>query len=418
MVMQSLACRSQGSGHAGPMTILAVLAMVFSGCASFGRNPTIPSPDVPNPAGASLTGAIPDPGPHRLWSDWRFFIDSSHEKVDVEPQRGARIHLNALKFLESYCTDCLEITDIKNNGDGTIDLTVQITHPFPGHPEYTGFDVKGIIMFQGSHEIPVTPGTADEYLPLYPQSFRLSWRLAGDPEILNADGYTYYWSPWYDSGSTLPVFSYWPGKYSKGTPTANINGFLYFYSNENRHMFEAGETVSRTYHIWLPPGPVTAGYAVDACWQPPDVIPVTDPASDFPITANQPEAYRFKCVYNDGQPITPDWFKVVEGVHHARAEFEIMYCYGYPWVPPKPLWVGVHSEVIDLGWFGYPVAECDKPPDQPTWWCLFGIFYYPPGAPPDGTYQLLAYGRHLWGVPHEKWQFPAFDVVEIVLDTG
>ena len=69
------------------------------------------------------------------------------------PEREGRFHLNALKFLESYCTDCLKIMGIKNNGDGTIDLTVQITHPFKGHPEYTGLDVKGIIMFNGSHAL-------------------------------------------------------------------------------------------------------------------------------------------------------------------------------------------------------------------------------------------------------------------------
>jgi hypothetical protein len=219
------------------------------------------------------------------------------------PVRNARFHLNALKFLEEYCTDCLKIVSLKNNGDSTVDLTVRITHPFPGLPQYTGFDVKGIIMFDGSWE-----REGYQYYPPYPEPFRVSWRKLGDPQLLNADGYTIRWSPWYDSGSDLPIFNYWEGKYATGTPTANVNGYLNFYTHENRHMFYTDGSVNRTYKIWLPPGePVTAGYAVEACWEPPTVTPVTDPASDFPITANQVEAYEFRFVLNNGEPITdPD----------------------------------------------------------------------------------------------------------------
>jgi len=84
----------------------------------------------------------------------RFYFSEDHNSVEAVPKRQARFHLNSLKFLESYCTDCLQITQIKNNGDGTIDLTVRIDHPFNGFPQYTGFDVKGIIMFNGSYEYP------------------------------------------------------------------------------------------------------------------------------------------------------------------------------------------------------------------------------------------------------------------------
>jgi hypothetical protein len=62
--------------------------------------------------------------------------------------------------------------------------------------------------------------------------------------------------------------------------------------------------VTRDYHIYLPPGPLTAGYAVEACWEPPTTTPVIDPANDFPISANQDEPYHFRVVVNNGQPIT------------------------------------------------------------------------------------------------------------------
>jgi hypothetical protein len=189
---------------------------------------------------------------------------------------------------------------ISKNGDGTINLDVRITHPFDDHPEYTGFDVKGIVMFNGSY---VLPWYHYYYHPLADQ-VRLSWSEAGDPEVLNPDGFTGRWCPSWDSGSSLPIFNYWPGKYSNGTPTADINAYLSFYTDEERHMFRCNSSIQRTYHIFLPTGPVVAGYAVEACWEPPIVTPVTDPANDFPYSANQPEPYFFNTVINNGEIIT------------------------------------------------------------------------------------------------------------------
>jgi hypothetical protein len=84
-----------------------------------------------------------------------------------------------------------------------------------------------------------------------------------------------------------------------------LNAFLNFYNDEKRHMFRDDGAVSRTYHIWLPSGqPVIAGYAIEACWEPPSTTPVKDPLSDFPISANQDEAYKFYVNINNGQPIT------------------------------------------------------------------------------------------------------------------
>jgi hypothetical protein len=277
--------------------LIVILGATVVGCAHAGQNPTVPVEErglsSPHPA------AVDRDGSHRLWGEFRLYFDETHTKVDAVPVRSGRFHLNVLKFLEEYCTNCLQITSIHNNGDGTIDLTVRITHPFPGLPQYTGFDVKGIIMFNGSW---THPGYT--YFPPYPEPFRVSWRKLGDPQVLNADGYTLRWSPSYESGLPQPVFNYWEGRYAKGVPTANLNAYLDFYTDENRHMFRETGVVSRTYRIWLPPGPIVAGYAVEACWEPPLVTPVTDPASDFPPTANQPEAYRFYLSLNNGEPIT------------------------------------------------------------------------------------------------------------------
>ena len=160
------------------MTMLITLAVVLLGCASTGDNPVAPTDGDLSMAGAMASNDADVHDPHMLWGQWTLYFNEDHTSVDVVPLRQAGLHLNALKFLESYCADCLKITKIKNNGDSTIDMTVKITHPFAGHPEYTGFDVKGIIMFHGSHKLFITTQT----LPL-PYECMVSWREKGDAEV-------------------------------------------------------------------------------------------------------------------------------------------------------------------------------------------------------------------------------------------
>jgi hypothetical protein len=380
------------------------ITLVIAGCA-------VQSPVVPdhNPLQVSVR---PDPGPHKLWGEWKLYFNSTHDKVEAIPCRQESLHLNAVKFLESYCSNCLKIKGIKNNGDGTVDVTVEITHPFTGFPQYTGFDVKGIIMFKGSHEIPDNLSK----LPLYPQNYLLSWRRLGDPELLNADGFTYYWSPYYDSGSSQPIFKYYPGKYSHGTPTANMNGFLNFYTNENRHMFEVGKSVERVYHIWLPSGPVAAGYAVDGCWEPPTTMPVTNPANDFPYSANEPECYQFSVVINEGNPIETGMCCNIgqSSVYEGRVETNLWYNLNPKYDCPDCRWVGMWNETMKFSKTGYSTDKCDAPPEHPNWRCLgeLDFFNYD-----DGTYQLLAFEYHDFTLePQYKVYFPTFYVFEVVLD--
>ena len=239
---------------------------------------------------------------HMLWGQYKLYFNAAHDEVSVSKKRNGQIHLNALKFLESDCDDCLTVYPPHNNGDGTIDLKVKIKHPFYGFPQYTGFDVKGIVIFDGSLVLDSgPPDTGDCFPPL----FRVSWKEMGDPEVLNPDGYSYRWNLWWDSGNAAPIFNYYQGMYSKGEPNAHLNAYLDFYTHDERHMFSSIGEVERTYTIWLPPGEeVTAGYSIDACWEPPTVTPVTDPLNDFPPSANQSEPYHFNLVVNEGQPIT------------------------------------------------------------------------------------------------------------------
>jgi hypothetical protein len=392
--------------------LLSLLVAIMSGCA---RDPVVPPLNSGEQSVLRADAAVWE-GPYRLWSEYTFYINEKHDKIDVVPRRQGRLHLNTLKFLESYCEDCLKIEYIHNNGDGTIDLTVKITHPFPGHPEYTGFDVKGIVMFDGSEVNEETqPGH-----PLWPQPFRMSWRELGDPELLNADGYTHRWSPWYDSGSDKPIFKYWAGKHSSGTPTANINGFLYFYSNEERHMFECDESVTRTYHISLPPGPVVVGYAVEACWEPPTVTPVVNPATDFPFSANQPEAYHFKFVVNDGNPVTdPDCCNYENWtVHEVRAEIQFWYknLPGYEWMSPDGAYhIMASSSKFSWNPGGWPIDPDDHCDGPDTWYCISGEHFSQWGPAKYKCIGIIHIYKYKISLD-EPMPFPAIDVFEVIVE--
>ncbi len=346
-------------------TLFAITAMIALGCARSSGGPTVPTLPGGDESGAvETTAEAVDAydGPYRLWGEWTFFFNAEHDRVDVVPRRQARMHLNVLVKLEEYCKHCLEITGLENNGDGTVDLTVRITHPFPGLAEYTGFDVKGIIMFDGSYEV------CYDWLDIYelPNPTQISWRELGDPEVLSPDGYTARWTPDWEYAGEMPIFRYWEGKYASGVPNGDLNAYLNFYTHEERHMFTAVSQVERTYTIWLPPGePVVAAYAVEACWEPPLVVPVTDPLVDFPITANQPEPYHLKFIINNGEPITDcDDYPLIMCEYER---LEMKHWAGWPWL----CWQASLYDNEGIAGGHSPLWECDPPEDDVYWPSLF-----------------------------------------------
>jgi hypothetical protein len=140
----------------------------------------------------------------------------------------------------------------------------------------------------------------------------------GDAELVNAEGWTRFWEPGGNNGlwtePDLPIFFYYQGKLATGENIGTMNPFIRYYSNETRHMFEAGETVTRTFIIKPPAtGPIEACYAVYAHWAEADVLPVTDPANDFPPEANSCLPYELE-IYQDGI-IDPDAPPEVQGEH-------------------------------------------------------------------------------------------------------
>jgi hypothetical protein len=197
---------------------------------------------------------------------------------------------------QAPCDNCLWVNKLVNNGDGTVSIDISIRHPYPGNRYYTGFDVRGILHTTTHYEI------KNPYASDHPQYY-LPAVETGDPELLNPDAYIYGqdYSPWAFPTSDPPIFKYQPGGDLGGTfdeDDKEFEGwneawpFINYYSSETRRHFATHETVTRTYHIALPPGDCEFGYTVDACWAKPIKIPVTDVEIDFPMQANTLCAYR------------------------------------------------------------------------------------------------------------------------------
>jgi hypothetical protein len=202
--------------------------------------------------------------------------------VEVVPVRLGELHLNILKFLEvGPCTNCFKIVGFDFPEPGVLDVDIEITHPF-SDLIFTVFDVRGIMMFNANHEFPASGLTMSDY-------------SIGDGALLNAEGYTRLYN-----GSTLGAagdfFSYFKGKFATETvPDADLNGFIRHITDDpanTRNALYSADSVTQTYSLGLPSGEFVLGYAVDASWDIPDVDPVVDPMTDFPISANCTEPWK------------------------------------------------------------------------------------------------------------------------------
>jgi len=242
------------------------------------------------------------------WGVYDMVIARDGSSCSVAPNRTAEAywgyHLNAVKLLEvSPGKNCIRIEKIEVLPEGNLAVDISITHPY-NHPCYTGFDVRGIIMFPSSQYVYDDEWRAKVgWEPYFRWFYRYADSGQGDAELINTDGYTgifarddnanMQWGDYYlEEG--FPIFGYYEGVLATGDDLGNINGYKNYYSNETRHMFEVNETVTRTFVIHPPSeGNIEAAYAVYAHWVEPSVLPVTDPASDFPPEANSPCPYTF-----------------------------------------------------------------------------------------------------------------------------
>jgi hypothetical protein len=299
---------------------MTLILIVLSGCSI--SNLTTPGANE-DASQLKLTSYTPN---QWIWGDFKIRISADRKSAEILPQRTASYYLNITSFVEGPpCPKCLWIGKIISLPGGTIQLKINLQHPFYGHPEYTGFDVRGICVFKATDYlvnkfvvIQTVYGStlASGNVPIY-----YSDPLKGGAALLNADGYTYTLNPMINmKGSkegvlfNLPIFDYSKAKHAYGDVDTVVNPYKLFSDISPRRMFKHYDLFTRTYHIKPPEGsgPFEFGYVVSACWAPPIKTPVTNPETDFPITANCEDAYEISIVqltpctqekYNNYEPI-------------------------------------------------------------------------------------------------------------------
>jgi hypothetical protein len=293
--------------------VLLEILLVFQGCHTGGSNPAVPDYKLDTSPAASGPNGSPDAqGPKNivsatpaLWGYYTVIYNASSHDIQAVPQRGPEFAWNVVNFLQppagsskNMVVGVLDDSDFTNQG--RIDVRVILHHPFPGQPTYTGFDVCGIFVTEGSQVSVQNP--------------KVTYAKPGvDPELLNADGYTRWMNPTeFLSGDVL---GYDPGIWGTSESSENsgflagatVNPYKYFAQGlgssqslrqfissssyvEDRGIFPSGATCSRDYELQFP---IVQGqmnfifnYAVLANWVSPTVTPPTNPKVDFPLEAN------------------------------------------------------------------------------------------------------------------------------------
>jgi hypothetical protein len=238
------------------------------------------------------------------WGTWEIMLDPATQTAQIVPLRTMEFTANVTQFMQPPASkkNLLSIaidTPLSDFAQGHVVVDVSFTHPFPGLDTYTGFDVRGVCIGNGSLK-----GVDDS---------GIAYANTDELRVLNADGMTRWFNPaeFTKYGS---IFGFTIGKL--GTPsttfTATLNGYKYFcddlgkedsvpgfFANPScpnpRGFFSAGNMLTRRYDLqFSKTGGVpsyTFQYAVVAAWENPTVNPPTNIPEDFSLSANCQEAY-------------------------------------------------------------------------------------------------------------------------------
>jgi len=239
-----------------------ILIVTMSGCS--GGNPaatSITQQQNMRPISSS-TGTF-------LWSYYIIDIDLETEAVTALLDRELLYSLNVVCFLNNNPPALAFEFNGTTPGPGYIDvnLNVSITHPIPGLEKFNGYDVRGVLIGNGSGTMESDP--------------EITYPIMGvDQYLLNADGYT----RWFNKGEFYVegLFGFTHGIYGTGdlAGAATINGYKYFADGigpyddacealkTNDGVFSTGSTNTRNYMIRFPvPSPgLKYDYAVLADW--------------------------------------------------------------------------------------------------------------------------------------------------------
>ena len=299
-------------------TIIGIFLILIIGCSGGADITTGGEPE----AEKTVSG-----GNHICLGLWQMVADPEAETFDVVQLREAEMHLNALPFLEPPALLNLTLEDLQFIGSTEIIADIGLRHPFLGLTEFSGFDVCGVFISNGSATFGDTGlNYADG---------------DNDTHLLNPDGLTRWWNP-SEFPSDGTINNYKDGLL--GTPDSfadyntDLNGYKY-YSDEldvdddiltctpvARGQFSAGSKNIRRFHIFLGEDGLVFNYAIDANWTFPSGDPPYTAPDDFPDDANRPEAWAISVIelentlYNDGSDYGGDLSLMIDVYDHFNAD--------------------------------------------------------------------------------------------------
>ncbi len=267
--------------------VLTVSLFLIVSC-SGGSNPV--NPDTAN----DLTANTGQSTQTHLWGYYDVCLDFETGEITATQNRTAELSVNVVKFLNNT-PGCLMFNlneIIPGPGYYDVDLDVILTHPFNGLPEFNGYDVRGILIGNGSGNMGYYPADILKYPINGSDQFMMD-----DPDdgVGGPDGYTRWFNKPEFTSET--IFGYYPGQFASPglNGNANLNPYKYFAdglgatqnlwdflnSTPDHGVLSSGTTCSRNYYIRFPdPDPgVSFGYAFMANWDGVDIHPANAPES-------------------------------------------------------------------------------------------------------------------------------------------
>ena len=270
---------------------LLFAGLVTVGCSGGDTGPVIPDSDTGLTSGAQArTGSSNT----YLWGYYDVTIDLATQQITAVPDRTTAFAANVVDFLNSNPAamkfDMIEL--FIGDTEITVDLDVELSHPFDGMPQFNGYDVRGV--FLGG-----TSDTLSYNSDLDFAVYGVDQYMMDDP--INADGGgPDGFTRWFNAKefTTPGLFGYAEGAFaSKGfQPTATLNPYKYYADGidveddpfeflmanaADYAVFASGSTNTRNYYLEFPlPSPgATYGYAIVANWEDPDEHPSNAPES-------------------------------------------------------------------------------------------------------------------------------------------
>ncbi len=255
------------------LTVLAVTAFVAIGCS--GGSP------VTLPTGHELTTeSSPTGQTHtQLWGYYDVYIDIENRTVEAIPNRQVMFAVNVVRFVNDPPANLtFQIQDIVPGSDYVdIDIDVTLRHPFPGMPQYNGYDVRGVFMGDASNTLAYNNSL--DYPVLGTDQCMLDDPINSDGG--GPDGYTRWYNP--TEFTTPGLFGYTPGvfqppdfdgdatlcpyRYFADGLTAKQDLWEFLTSTSDNGVFSASEINTRNYYLRFPDSKEMAyGYAIVADW--------------------------------------------------------------------------------------------------------------------------------------------------------